>query len=122
MSDTTLLFSTWLAFVLHVAIALVTLRRWSALPLVSALNGIVALCVLAYWLPRWYGYAFKNIIWYGGDQWMPLCALAVLALAVLTLTGRFAGTTTHWIIYAIDGLALLAAALFFTFFRMDRLF
>jgi len=122
MINSALLFGTWLAFVLHVAVAVTTMRRWSTWPLMPALNGIAAACVLAYWLPRWYSYAFKNITWHTSDQWMPLCALAVLALAVLTLTGRFPATTAHWIICTIDGLALLAAALFFTLFRMDRLF
>ena len=121
MSNTAILLTSWLAFVLHVVVAVITLRRLSALPLMPALNGIVAICVLAYWLLRWYSYAFKNINWYWSDQLMPLCALAVLVLVVLTLIGRCTGATAHWIICIIGGLASLAVALFFTFFRMDRL-
>lgn len=41
---------------------------------------------------------------------------------MFTLTGRYAGAVPHWIILAIDALVFLAAALFFTLFRMDRLF
>lgn len=120
MSNTVILVLSWFAVALHIAVATATLRRWSTLPLLPALNLLVALCVLAWWIPKWHSYVFSGITWYASDQWIPVFALAVIALAVSTLAGRSSGQVPHWIIFGIHGLALLVAALFFTFFRMDR--
>jgi hypothetical protein len=78
--------------------------------------------VLAYWGRRWFGYLFRGITWYATDQLIPLCALLVFILAILTLSGRYNGVGLHWVIFVITTLVLLAAALFFSFFRMTRLF
>lgn len=121
MSNAALIAFTWAAFVVHVLVGLAVLRRWSTWPLLPFLNLAVALCVLAYWLPKWFSYASQGIIWYANDQLVPLYAVLVGALAVFTLTGRY-GVVPHWIVFVIDALVLLAAALFFSLFRMDRLF
>ncbi len=121
MSDPIILLLTWLALALHVLVMLPGVRRLTSLPLLPLLNLAVALCVLAYWIPRWYSYFFQGIRWYATDQLLPLYAVVVCVLAGLTLSGRYAGTVPHWMVLAIDALVLLAAALFFTFFRMDRL-
>lgn len=122
MSNAALIASTWCAFALHVLVGLIALRRWSNLPVLPLLNLAVALSVLAYWLPKWYSYVNQGISWYASDQLVPLYAVLVGALAVFTLTGRYAGTGLHWTVFAIDALVLLAAAVFFSLFRMDRLF
>lgn len=121
MSDPVILAITWLAFAVHLAVGVVALRGMSTLPLVPALNAAVASAVLAYWMTRWYSYLFQGITWYLSDQALPLYALLVLALSVATLLGAFKGGTLHGVILSVDGLALLAAALFFTFFKMDRM-
>lgn len=122
MSNAALIAFTWAAFVVHVLVGLAVLRRWSTLPLLPLLNLAVALCTLAYWLPKWYSYVSQGISWHASDQLVPLYAMLVGALAVFTLTGPYAGTVPHWIVFAIDASVLLAAAVFFSLFRMDRLF
>ena len=94
----------------------------SAFPLVPLINLAVALCVLAHWAQRWYGYIAKGVTWYVSDQVLPLCAMLICVLSGATLFGRYHGTAPHWVVFGIDALALLAAALFFTFFKMNRLF
>lgn len=122
MSNAALIAFTWAAFAIHLLVGLAVLRRWTTLPLLPLLNLLVALCVVAYWLPKWYSYMNQGITWYASDQLVPLYAILVGALAVFTLTGRYAGNGLHWTVFAIDTLVLLAAALFFSLFRMDRLF
>ena len=107
---------------MHALAGMAVLRRWTTWPLLPLLNLLVALCVLAYWLPKWYSYADQGISWYASDQLVPLYAVLVGALAVFTLTGRYAGTGLHWTVFSIHALVLLAAAVFFSLFRMDRLF
>ncbi len=121
MHNATLLVISWSAVVLHAAVGGLALRRATSLPLVPVLNLVVGVCVLAYWVPRWYSYAFKGITWYASDQWIPLYGALVCTLALLSLSGRYGGTAPHWIIFSIDALVLLVAAVFFTFFRMDRM-
>ena len=78
--------------------------------------------MLAYWIPKWYSDAIQGITWYATDQLVPLYALLVAALAVATLSGRYLSPVPHWVVFVIDALVLLAAAVFFSLFRMDRLF
>jgi hypothetical protein len=96
-------------------------RRWSTLPLLPLLNLVVAAGVLAYWAGKWYGYVFKHITWYATDQLLPLCAIGVCCLSGATLAGKYSGTWPHWCVFGVDMLVLLAAALFFSLFNMDRL-
>ncbi|MEO5585601.1 MAG: hypothetical protein ABIQ75_09110 [Flavobacteriales bacterium] len=121
MSDAVILPLTWLFFAIHVAAGVAAIRHWTILPLVPIVNAVVAAGVLAYWITRWYSYIFQGIKWYMSDQALPLYAVVVLAFSVATLAGSFKGTVLHGVILSVDGLVLLAAALFFTFFKMDRL-
>lgn len=118
MSDSVILFLSWLAVALHAVAALATLRHWTKLPLVPWLDLVVGICLLAYWVPRW----FKGQLWYVTDKLVPLYALMVCILALGAITGRFGGMVPQWIIFVLHALVLLAAALFFSLFRMDRLF
>ena len=83
--------------------------------------GGASACVLVYWMRNWYSYLFHGITWYASDQWMPLYALGVCVLAGLTLAGKYRGAVPHALIFGSHTLVLIAAALFFTFFRMDRM-
>ena len=122
MSDAAILALAWLAVAVHAVVAALAWRRPGGAPHVPLLNLVVALAVLAYWAPRWYGYATRGVTWYATDQLIPLYALVVGGLAAASLAGRPHAGALQWIAFAIDALALLAAALFFSFFRMNRLF
>ncbi len=122
MSDAAILVLTWICFAIHLTVAVAARRHLAPRPLIPMVNAAVAVAVLAYWVTRWYSYIFQGIKWYASDQALPLYAVIVLALSVATLVGSFKGTVIHGAILSIDGVALLAAALFFTFFKLDRLF
>lgn len=121
MSNTAVLILSWSLFALHVVAGLATLRRWIAWPLLPTMNVLIAVCLLAYWLPKWFRYAMNGILWFGSDQWIAVYAMVVLVLGVLTLTGRWHSMAVQWIVFGIHTLVMLAAAVFFTVFRMDRL-
>ena len=75
-------------------------------------------------MPWWYRYLFRGVVWSATDQLFPLYGAALCVLAWFTLRGRgpAPGMAAHWVAFGVDALALLAAAAFFAFFRMDRLF
>lgn len=118
MKNSSLAVVVWLAIVAHVVVAAMVKTRWTERPLLVALNLVVALCTLAYWIPRWYSYATKGIMWYASDQLIPLYALVVCVLSALALTGQYRGALPHWMVFAIDVLALAAFALFMGTFKM----
>ena len=72
MSDATAIAIAWLALAAHAAVAIAVRRRVTDLPLVLLVNLAAALCVLAYWGQRWYGYIAKGVTWYVSDQMLPL--------------------------------------------------
>lgn len=86
------------------------------------LNLTTAAGVLAYWGYRWYGYLFQGVTWYASDQLVPLYAILVCALSVISLSGRHQATALNWVAFAIDSVVVIGAVLFVTFFRMRRLF
>jgi len=118
MNDTALKAVAWLAVAVHAAVGVAAWRRPAGPPLVPLLNLVAALCVVAYWAQAWYGYLAQGVTWYATDQLLPLYAIAVCILSALALAGRGPGALAHWIVFAVDALVLLAAALFFTVFRM----
>lgn len=122
MSDPVLLALTWTSFAVHLAVGIAAFRHWTDLPLVPIVNAAVALAVLGYWATRWYSYLFQGVKWYASDQLLPLYAAMVLAFSVATLAGSFKGTALHGVFLSIDGLALLGAALLFSFMKFDRMF
>ena len=121
MGNTTLTVLAWLAVALHAVVGVFVARRITALPLLPIVNGLVALAVLAYWVPKWFAVVTRNIVWYWSDQALPVYALVVLVLVGTTLAGRTALPVVHWSVFVLHAVVLLAAALFFTFFRMDRM-
>lgn len=121
MSNVALASTAWLAFATHIAVWIVARRRLTEAPIVPLLNLAVALCVLGYWIPRWFSYATKGVTWYATDQLVPLYALIVTALAILVLTGRLSNGWPQTAILAVHTIVLLGAALLFSFFRMNRL-
>jgi hypothetical protein len=122
MSNTMTAAIAWLGLVLHLAAGIAASRSRHALLILGAVNLLTALGVLAYWGVRWYGYLFRAISWSATDQLFPLYALVVAVLAALVLTGRLSSPLPLWIVFSLDALVFLAAALFLTFFRMTRLF
>jgi hypothetical protein len=121
MSNAAMIAVAWLALAVQLLVGIVARQR-GAIPLIPLLNLAAALGVLAYWGQRWYKYLFQGVIWYATDQLIPLYAILVCILAVLTLSGRYPGVLLNWLVYGVDTLVLLAAALFFSFFRINRLF
>ncbi|HEV7990361.1 MAG TPA: hypothetical protein VGP25_00960 [Gemmatimonadaceae bacterium] len=120
MTDGVLKVLTWGAFAVHAAAAIVMRRRMVEFPLVALVNFATALCVLAYWAQRWYGYLAHGTTWYASDQLLPSYALIVCVLAAMTMANRISGTA-QWVILAIDGVVLLGLALLFSVLRFDRM-
>lgn len=120
MTDTVVATLVWIALALHIVVLIVTLRSAGSRPLVPLLNLAVALSVLGYWVSRWYSYVFQGVTWSASDQIIPLYALLVCALSLLSLSGRY--QALNWIAFGIHSVVILGAVLFVTFFRMDRLF
>jgi hypothetical protein len=112
---------TWVAIAVHLVVGVVTVRRLGSVTLLPLLNLAVAICVVGYWVPRWYGTIARGATWYLSDQVAPGYAILAGALTLLTLTGRWPGGWAQWLIFAIDALVLLGAGLFFSFFRLNRL-
>jgi hypothetical protein len=122
MSNFTFAAIVWTGLGLHLAAGIVAIRTEGSIPLVPALNLISAACVVAYWANRWFGYLFRGITWYASDQLIPLYAILVCVLAGVSLTGRYPAVTLNWVVFAFHVAVFVAAALFVTFFRMNRLF
>ena len=121
MSNAAVLTIAWGGFVMHLLAAIVARRRLTELPVVPLANLVTSALVLAYWVQRWYGYVFQGISWSATDQLLPLYALIVCVLAAVALWGRSTGTL-QWVFLAIDGIALLGAAILFSVLRFDRMF
>ena len=117
---TNVLFATlaWIALALHIVVGIVTLRSGGWRLWLPLLNLTIAVCVLAYWASRWYGYLFRGVIWYASDQLIPLYALFVVALTVMSLSGRYKAVALNWVAFAIHSVAVVGAVLFVTFFKM----
>lgn len=122
MSDPAIRALTYLAVIVHLTIGVFAWRRGSAVPLLALVNLATAACVVVYALNDWYGVITRGIIWYGTDQLLPLYALAVCIFSIASLMGKVVATPVHWLIFSVHLIVLIAAALFFTFFRMTRLF
>ena len=112
----------WLTVVGHLAAGIASKRQGSVLPYVVVLNLVVAVCVVAYWMQRWYSYLFQGITYYLTDQAMPLFFIGVIVVSVLGLMGRNTGSWPHWVIFGVDAAVSVAAALFFSTFRITKLF
>lgn len=121
MSDTSIRVLVWFAVIAHLTFGVLSWRRGTPLPLIPFLNLAVAACVVAYAIVRWYGVIAHGTIWYASDQLLPLYALAVCVFSVMALVGKVAATPVHWAIFCVQSLVLVAAVLFFTFFKMTRM-
>lgn len=122
MSNAALTVLAWLAFAAQLLVGAAVLNHKAPVSRIALLNLAAAAAVLLYWGNRWIGYLNRGTTWYATDQLLPTCALVVCLLAALTLAGRYQGVIAHWMIFGSTTLALLAVALFFSFFRMTRLF
>jgi hypothetical protein len=122
MTDLLIATLAWIALGVHLVVGIATVRSAGWRPWLPLLNLTIAVCVLAYWTQRWYGYLFRGVTWYASDQLVPLYALLVCVLTVASLSGRYQAVALNWVAFVIDGLVAIAAVLFATFFRMDRLF
>lgn len=114
----------WTGLVAHLVVGVVALRRAAAPPayrILALLNLALGLCVLAYWVRVWHGYVVRGVTWYASDQLVPLYALAVVVLSGVALAGWYDGRLPHWLVFAVDTLAFVAATLYLTFVRFDRL-
>ena len=120
---TNVMFATiaWIALGVHLVVGVAAFRSGGWRPWLPLLNLTTAACVVAYWVYRWYGYLVQGITWYASDQLIPLYAVLVCALAVISLSGRHQLMALNWMAFVIHGVVALGAVLFATFFRM-RLF
>jgi hypothetical protein len=121
MRNAVLVTLAWLALAVHLAVGIAVGRRWSGTSLLAMLNLATAACVLCYWIPRWFDYAFRGITWYATDQLLPLYAILVCVLAALTLAGRIGAIAPQWIVFGIHTIVLLVGAVFFSIFKINRL-
>ena len=122
MNDSTLRALAWSAFVIQILAGAAVVKHKAPSSLLVVLNLLAGAAVLVYWGRRWFDYLFRGVTWYAADQLIPAYALLVCLLAVLTLLGHSQNVRVHWWIFGLNTLILLAAALFFSFFRMTRLF
>jgi hypothetical protein len=117
----------WIGVAAHLCVVFIVLRRPTALStqrLLPLLNLVLAAGVLAYWARVWYGYAMRGVTWYATDQLVPLYAAAVAIASVLYLAGRYDSRLAHsfqWLVFGVDALTLIVAALYLTFVRFDRM-
>lgn len=121
MNNSLLVAIVWLALWAHIAAGVATRRHIGSLPWLPLVNLIAGIGVLAYWIPRWYSYISKGITWYASDQLVPLYALVVCITAGIAVSQRSGDGVFTWLVFGVDTLVLIGAALFFTFFRMNRL-
>lgn len=121
VSDSIIRVLIWFAVIAHLTAGVLSWRRGSALPLLPLINLAVAACVVVYWMVRWYGVIARGILWYATDQLLPLYALAVCLFSGLALAGKVVAAPVHWVIFCLQFLVLIAAALFFTFFKITRM-
>lgn len=122
MSNFAVAAMAWTGLGLHLIVGIVAIRTAGSRALVPALNFIIAASVLAYWVNRWFGYLFRGITWYVTDQVIPLYAIVVCVLAGVALAGRYPAVTLNWLVFIFHTAVFVAAVLFVTFFRINRLF
>ena len=72
MNNATLSAICWISVSVHLTVGVLSFRRIGNPALLPVLNLVVALCTLAYWVPRWYNYLWKGVTWYASDQLVPL--------------------------------------------------
>lgn len=118
MSNFSITAIAWIGLALHVVAGILAIRTSQARTLVPALNLVVAACVIAYWVQRWYGYLFKGITWQAADQLIPLYAICACVLGAGTLAHQFSAVTLNWLVFIVHAMVFVGAVLFVTFFRM----
>lgn len=122
MSNAAVTTLSWLAVIAHISVGILAWRLGSPFPLLPIINLVTAGCVVLYWIPRWTAALSKGTTIYASDQLLPAYAIAVCVVSVLALTGRASWNGLHWFLFAIHSIACIAAALFFSSFKMNRLF
>jgi hypothetical protein len=121
MKDSSITVLLAIALLAHLLIGFAVGKKIYPLVPLVLINLSIALAVLGYWAGKWYSYIFQDIQWYLSDQWLPLYAALVCCVAI----GHFAGKihpALHWGIFVIDLAVILAAFLFFMFFKISKLF
>jgi hypothetical protein len=120
MSNFAVVMIVWVGVLGHLAAAIVSRRRLVDIPIVPLVNLVTSALVLADWAQRWYGYLFQGITWYASDQLLPLYALIVCVLSAMAMRSGSIGAL-QWVFLAIDGVALLGAAILIGVLRFDRM-
>ncbi len=121
MKNATILVLLLNVVALHLVVGVMVSTRRTQLPLLPLLNLAVAVCIVGYWVPLWYAYATRGIIWYANDQLVPLYAFMVCLLSGLALAGRYRGSVPHWIVFGVDAAVLVVASLYFMTGSIKRL-
>ncbi len=122
MTDATIKPLVFLVLAAHIAVGIAVPSRRTARPLLPLLNLVMALAVIAYWVPRWYSYVARGITWYATDQLVPAYAILVCLLSGLALSGRYRGMVPHWLVFGLDAAVLVAFAAFILSGPFKRMF
>lgn len=112
----------WIALLGHAIVGVLAWRHLGDARLLPVLNAFAAICVIAYWTMRWYGNISRGAVWYWTDQLVPLYAIVSLCAALMTLTGRMQVTWPNILVFVVNSMASVAAVLFVSTFRVNRLF
>ncbi|MEO7360371.1 MAG: hypothetical protein ABI120_08575 [Gemmatimonadaceae bacterium] len=121
MSNTTFTVLVWLSMAAHVAVGSIAWRRGATIPLVPLINLAFALGLAGYWAQRLILALINGRIWYASDQVWLVYGVAICIVSILALTGRITWNGLHWTVFGAHALVCVAAVLFVSFFRMNRL-
>lgn len=122
MTNTQFTLLAWFALLAHIVVGIVAWRRLSEVPLVPALNLVVALCVIGYAVTQWYGNAFRGVQWNWEDQAVPVYGVVMLCVAGLALAGRLTASWPNVFVFVVDAFVSVGAVVFVSTFRVNRLF
>lgn len=122
MSDEVILLALWTAVAAQAVVTVGSMTGRLAFVWVVACNAGVGGGIVIYGIVQWYSYLFEGIRWYLSDQGLPAYGLAVLLLCATYARGRRPPPWLHRTLFHLHTTLLLAAAVFFSSFELDRLF
>lgn len=122
MSDELILLLLWSAAAAHAVIAVGSVTGRMTFTCIPACNAVVGGGIVIYWIGKWYSYLFEGIRWYLSDQWIPAYGAFVVLICAAYAVGRRPPAWLHRALFYLHTFVLLAAAVFFSTFELDRLF
>lgn len=122
MNDALLLLALWGAVAAQAVVTAGSMTGRMAFAWLVICNAGIGGGVVIYSIVQWYSHLFEGIRWYLSDQWLPAYGLAVLLLCAAYMRGPKPPTWLHRAVFHLHTALLLAAAVFFSTFELDRLF